>query len=116
MDWRIYLVFPLSFSASAKSCLSMSCCQAARSFPKDMNGPTILASIHEIRVVFQRPILSQLPLFRLFLSLDAGPVASILSNLICVTNETVFHLSYSHVIRTDCRPSSHLSKKKKDIV
>ena len=47
--WRIYL-FPLYFSAFAKSCSPMSCCQAARrttffqAIGEHMNGPTILAS------------------------------------------------------------------------
>ena len=62
------------------------------------NGTTFFGFIHdEIRVVFQRPNLSQPLPFLLFFSLNAGPVASILSNVICVTSETVFHPSYSHV-------------------
>ena len=32
-------------------------------------------------------------------------------NLICVTSETVFHPSYSHVTRTDCHPCAQLLKK-----
>ena len=49
VDWRIYL-FPLYFSAFAKSCSPMLCCQAARrttffqGIGEHMNGPTILAS------------------------------------------------------------------------
>ena len=66
----------------------------------------------EIKVVLQKPTLSQPRLF--FFSLNAGPVASIVSNFICVTSEIVFHPSYSHVIRTDSRPFAHLLHPKKD--